>query len=362
MSLNGSGVFNVNTAGQPVVSGTLITAAAFNAVMQDIATALSTALYKDGQQVNAANQAMGGFKLTGLGAGSSNGESVRYEQLADKPGENYIINSDMLFAQRGTSGVKTAAGYQLDRWQLSADGTFNITVSQQALGAGDIEGYRFNQYHRYVVNSASGQTYCGIGQGIENVKTLSGKAVTVSFWAKGSSAITVTPQVKQVFGGGGSTSVTNGGSAITVSTSWVRYSQTITLDSISGKTIGTDSHLALLLFGPTNTAYTLDITGVKLEVGSVATDYEIPDILTSALQCRRFYETAVTSLQYNYEAGTVRLGGYVFFKANKLKTPTMTCDLGTPGLITSYGFRVDDNTTTGNWYSPTWIAEAEFTL
>jgi hypothetical protein len=88
MSLNGSGVFSVNSAGQPVVSGTLITAAAFNAAMQDIATALSTALYKDGQQLNAANQAMGGFKLTGLAAGSTAGDSVRYEQVLLLAGGN----------------------------------------------------------------------------------------------------------------------------------------------------------------------------------------------------------------------------------------------------------------------------------
>ncbi len=82
MSLNGSGVFNVNSAGLPVVAGTLITSATFNAYTADVAAALSTALYSDGQRVNAANQNMGGFKLTGLAAGASPGESVRYEQLA----------------------------------------------------------------------------------------------------------------------------------------------------------------------------------------------------------------------------------------------------------------------------------------
>lgn len=81
MSLNGSGVFNVNSAGQPVVAGTLITAAAFNAYTADVAAALSTALYSDGQRVNAANLAMGGYKLTGLAAGAAPGDSVRYEQL-----------------------------------------------------------------------------------------------------------------------------------------------------------------------------------------------------------------------------------------------------------------------------------------
>lgn len=37
----------------------------------------------DGSRAYAANQPMGGFKLTGLAAGSANGDSIRYEQLQD---------------------------------------------------------------------------------------------------------------------------------------------------------------------------------------------------------------------------------------------------------------------------------------
>jgi hypothetical protein len=80
MSLNGSGVYNVNSAGQPVVANTLITSAAFNAFTADIAAALSTAVFKDGQQTITANLPMGGYRLTGLGAGSAAGQSLRYEQ------------------------------------------------------------------------------------------------------------------------------------------------------------------------------------------------------------------------------------------------------------------------------------------
>ena len=71
MSLNGSGTYVVNSAGQPVVASTLITAAAFNAFTADIATALSTAVFKDGQQTITANLPMGGFRLTGVGSGNS---------------------------------------------------------------------------------------------------------------------------------------------------------------------------------------------------------------------------------------------------------------------------------------------------
>ena len=49
MSRNGSGVYTLNTAGQPVVAGTTITATAFNAATADIATALTQSICTDGQ-------------------------------------------------------------------------------------------------------------------------------------------------------------------------------------------------------------------------------------------------------------------------------------------------------------------------
>jgi hypothetical protein len=289
-------------------------------------------------------------------------QSALNELDVEKPGYNRLHNSDMLFARRGTSAVKTSSGYVLDRWSFVVDGTCNVTVAQSALSPGEIPGYRFSYAQYYTVNSASGQTYMGIGQGIENVRVFDGKTVTVSFWARSTSAISLTPQIKQTFGGGGSGTVTKTGSAIPLTSSWVRYSQTLTLDSIAGKTIGTDSHLAVYLFGPINSTYVVGITGVKFEVGSVATEYEMPDQEISSQQCFRFYEGGSPSLAYNYEAVTVRIGGYVSFKASKMKTPTVTSSLGTPGSISTYGFRVDDLTTTGNWYNPTWTAEAEYSI
>jgi hypothetical protein len=54
MSYNGSGTFNINTSGQPVVAGTVITASAFNALTADLATGLTTAITKDGQTATTA--------------------------------------------------------------------------------------------------------------------------------------------------------------------------------------------------------------------------------------------------------------------------------------------------------------------
>ena len=81
MSLNGSGVYSPNTAGQPVVSGTTITDTAFNALMNDIATALSTALYKDGQQTVTANIPLGGYKITGLGTGTATTDAAAVQNV-----------------------------------------------------------------------------------------------------------------------------------------------------------------------------------------------------------------------------------------------------------------------------------------
>lgn len=79
MSLNGSGLYSPNTAGQPVVSGTTIDATVFNNLINDIATALSTAVFKDGQQTLTGNIPMGGFKLTGLATGTAITDSARVD-------------------------------------------------------------------------------------------------------------------------------------------------------------------------------------------------------------------------------------------------------------------------------------------
>jgi hypothetical protein len=80
MAFNGSGVFNL-VAGNPVVTGTTISSTWANNTLSDIATGLSTTITKDGQTTPTANIPMGGFKFTGLGAGTATGNSLRFEQL-----------------------------------------------------------------------------------------------------------------------------------------------------------------------------------------------------------------------------------------------------------------------------------------
>lgn len=76
-----AGTFSVYTPGNPVVAGTAISSTVANATNTDFATGLSTALLKDGTQVVTADIPLANHKFTGLAAGTSNGDSVRYEQV-----------------------------------------------------------------------------------------------------------------------------------------------------------------------------------------------------------------------------------------------------------------------------------------
>lgn len=51
--------------------------------MNQVATALSTALYKDGQQTVTANLPLGGFQLTNLGAGTTRTAAINVGQVQD---------------------------------------------------------------------------------------------------------------------------------------------------------------------------------------------------------------------------------------------------------------------------------------
>lgn len=81
MSFNGSGTFVINSAGQPVVTGTTIASTAFNSLTADLATGLSTTLTKDGQSTPTANIPMGTFKITGLGNGTASTDAVNLGQV-----------------------------------------------------------------------------------------------------------------------------------------------------------------------------------------------------------------------------------------------------------------------------------------
>jgi hypothetical protein len=253
------------------------------------------------------------------------GASVAYAA-----GKNKIINGDFGVNQRAFSSTTSAGVYTFDRWITDFSGG-TVTYSSQAFtpGAAPVSPYESANFYRVITSgqSAAGH-YAVFNQLIENVRNFAGQTVTVSFWAK---AATGTPKIAatigQNFGSGGSpsASVTTSASANnTISTSWARYSYSVTMPSLTGKTVGTTantSSLSLALWVSAGSTYnaltgsigvqnnTFDIWGVQVEAGSTATAFQTATgtIQGELAACQRYYYRAVGGNTYSlYAFGLAR--------------------------------------------------------
>jgi hypothetical protein len=227
--------------------------------------------------------------------------------------KNKIINGDCFINQRNFSSGTTQGQYVVDRFQDDGNGgTITTSVQQFTPGAAPVAGYEAKQYMRTITATQStAGNYQAFAQAIEDVRSLAGQTATVSFWAK---AATGTPNIgislRQDFGSGGSSATITSAAVQTITTSWARYSFTVNVPSISGKTIGTSSFLKLYIFVSVGTTLsglgypavglqnnTFDVWGVQVEAGSVATPFQTA---TGTLQgelaaCMRYY-TRFTSV------------------------------------------------------------------
>jgi hypothetical protein len=211
-------------------------------------------------------------------------------------GKNKIINGDFGVWQRGTSfSITNTIAYTADRFMVQCNSaSLAATISQQTFtpGSAPVAGYE-GQFFLRVTNPA-GATNTEIQQRIEDVRTFAGQTVTLSFWAKASSAVTMANTIIQNFGSGGSGTVSTTGTSQTLTTSWARYSTTINVPSVSGKTIGTSSYLQvypMYYSSGTIASNVIDIWGVQLEAGSTATDFQTATgtIQGELAACQRYY-------------------------------------------------------------------------
>lgn len=127
-----SGTFSLFTPGNPVVTGTTISSTWGNNTLSDIATGLSTCMLKNGTQTMTANLPMAGFKVTGLGAATTAGDALRYEQLINVylPLAGGTLVGDLLFTDNLYDIGKSAATRPRDGFfsrNFVIGGTLNVT-------------------------------------------------------------------------------------------------------------------------------------------------------------------------------------------------------------------------------------------
>lgn len=85
MALNGNGGYLPPAPQFPAIPNTIIYADDFNQIILDIATALSTVIFRDGQAAFTADQSMGGHKLTNLANGVNPQDATTVLQVFTDP-------------------------------------------------------------------------------------------------------------------------------------------------------------------------------------------------------------------------------------------------------------------------------------
>jgi len=283
---------------------------------------------------------------------------------------NLIINGAMQVAQRGdTTGISNANSgyYGPDRYKFNEDGTMSavVSIAKETLTSGNA----FNDGHLYAYKlsvttadtAVAADIYTRITHRFEkdNLASLSkgtssAKAVTLSFWVK---ATVTGTNVVEFFDQVNSRQV---GATYAISSSNTWEYKTVTFPADTSGALGNGNGLAaeinfVLQAGSNYTSGTLDtswasettanraaghnsnhfsstsntfhFTGVQLEIGDVATDFEHEDYGTTLAKCQRYYEQLLNHNGSFNVIATLRSGTDYrtqwLFKTEKRGTPTM---------------------------------------
>ncbi len=281
------------------------------------------------------------------------GEVLDNSQIGRK---NIIINGGMQIAQRATSstGLGASNGYfTLDRFKIAlgaGDGRF--TMSQSTVT--DLEGFST----ALKIDCTTADTSIAAGEALLLVQSIEGfnlqqlkatssstRAFTLSFYAKSNASRAIASEIN----------LTNGGTNVqisklhTIGTSWARYTMTIPAASITqidndntdemqvnfwlhagstytGGTLNDDAFDSVTqanraagigsIFASTDN--TLEITGMQMEVGSVATPFEHRSYGEELQLCQRYFEIMFRGDTAQSGLRKTSVGAGVWYGANQV--------------------------------------------
>jgi hypothetical protein len=276
--------------------------------------------------------------------------------LATFPHRNLIINGAMQVAQRGTSFSSISSDqHTLDRF-IAFHTSVTPTITQESLSVGQTDlPSSFRNYLRFA--AGTGAAILGFGTRIEDVSKYYG-TYKLSFYAKGTNPAGGSFQQRMIqrFGTGGSSQVITDNGTFTVTSSWQRFEIDVTVPSVSGKTIGAGNYLQIQFNQPSTdsgtSAWTLDITGIQLELGDTATDFEHHSYGDELAKCQRYYqqwgpssETHLRAFAGSYTTG-VYISNHFLFPTIMRATPSFAVPSG-PTYQNAGSFGTGSVSTTG---------------
>ena len=271
-----------------------------------------------------------------------------------------IINGGMTVAQRGTSVASTADGqYLIDRFKLYDDAANSHTITQsQSSDVPSGSTTSFTKALKLEVTSGAATPadgYTHISQPIEGFVsaqlkygTADAKTVTLSFWARtnaaGTYSIILRNNAVDRYYISQYTLVSNTWTYITVTVSGDTAGTWLTDNSkgvevLWALDVGTDflgttgAWNAGLKFGvasDTNTwsdttGNTFELTGVQLEVGSKATEYEHKSYAETLAKCQRYFEGLPVGSTFN-QGDAICWSGYTLINGINYATKAFTVE------------------------------------
>jgi hypothetical protein len=296
-----------------------------------------------------------------------NGVSIPATNALPDP-ENRIINGAFDFWQRGTGAAGSGGYVSADRWRLnSTGGTFSLFrgsfTAGQTLGSNNPAFFG-----RFGVSGQSGTQLAFASQRIEDVRSYAGQTITVLGWAKrfdGSGNMFV--QAAQNFGTGGSPSATVGvtGATVTLTTDWQPFAVTMSIPSITGKTIGSDgnSYLSLEFYvsngniGLGIQTINVDLWGIHIKRGThtaAATEfYKAPELGPELARSQRYYYVQPTISWRLCGTSAGGIGFFHEFPTTMRGTPTLG-STSVAALVNASALAFADALTTG--FRSEWVS------
>ncbi len=286
-------------------------------------------------------------------------------------GRNLIINGAMQVAQRGTSS--TSSGYRtVDRFSTGFDSglTEAPTLSQATLSSSDTP-YTLGFRHAFRITngnqtSQDANDYIHLSTSIESQDvaksgwnyTSASSYITLSFWVKVSTAQTMYVKVGDSDANrtytfsfsattswtkitktipGNSNLVFNNDNGVGIQLVWVPfYGSNYTTSSHTNDSWDVNSDGSDQLPDMANTWFsandaTFDITGVKLEVGSSATDFEHLSFTDDLRKCHRYFQELHIYTYVGTSTNVLFIESFNFHGGQMRATPSITGHRGASG-------------------------------